>query len=256
MTDLHGQVAIVTGAGTGIGTAIAKKLASAGATVALAGRRQSPLDDVATTLANSRVFTVDVTEETKVTAMVGRVASDLGPPTILVNNAGAAQSMPFERTSLSLWNEMLAVNLTGAFLCARAVLPAMKAAKAGRIVNIASTAGLRGYDYVAAYCAAKHGLVGMTRALASEVAAHGITVNAVCPGFTETPLLEGSLDNIAEKTGMDRSEAARTLARSNPQGRFVTPDEVADAVLWLVQPESNAINGQSIAVAGGEVMVG
>lgn len=256
MTGIEGQVAVVTGAGTGIGAAIAKALDTAGAAVALVGRRQAPLEDVAAGLSRAQVFAADVTSESQVTGMTARVASALGAPTILVNNAGAAQSAPFERTSLSLWNDMLGVNLTGAFLCARAVLPPMKNAGSGRIVNIASTAGLKGYDYVAAYCAAKHGLVGMTRALAGEVARHGITVNAVCPGFTETPMLKASLENISGKTGMTSEEALLALSRTNPQGRFVTPEEVADAVLWLVQPGSASINGQAIAVAGGEVMVG
>ena len=256
MATLDGHVAVVTGAGTGIGAAIAKTLDAAGASVALVGRRQEPLETVAAALSRARVFTADITAESQVTGMTARVTQELGAPTILVNNAGAAQSAPFERTSLTLWNDMLGVNLTGAFLCARAVLPAMKNAGSGRIVNIASTAGLKGYDYVAAYCAAKHGLVGMTRALAGEVARHGITVNAVCPGFTETPMLEASLENITGKTGMTNEEASLALSRSNPQGRFVTPEEVADAVLWLAQPDSTAINGQSIAVAGGEVMVG
>ena len=256
MAGLEGQIALVTGAGTGIGAAIATALDAAGATVALAGRRKEPLEDAAATLSHGHVFTADITDELQVTGMVAKVTQELGAPIILVNNAGAAQSAPFERTDLALWNAMLGVNLTGAFLCARSVLPPMKRAKAGRIVNIASTAGLKGYDYVAAYCAAKHGLVGMTRALAGEVARHGITVNAVCPGFTETPMLDESLGTIADKTGMSRDDAAKALSGTNPQGRFVTPREVADAVLWLVEPGSAAINGQAIAVAGGEVMVG
>jgi len=256
MSELVGQIALVTGAGTGIGAAIARRLDAAGASVALVGRRKEPLEDVAAGLSRAATFTADITGESQVTGMVARVTQELGAPTILVNNAGAAQSAPFERTSLTLWNEMLGVNLTGAFLCARAVLPAMKNAGAGRIVNIASTAGLKGYDYVAAYCAAKHGLVGMTRALAGEVARHGVTVNAVCPGFTETPMLDASLENITGKTGMSVEEASLALSKTNPQGRFVTPEEVADAVLWLVRPSSGALNGQSVAVAGGEVMVG
>ena len=256
MTGLAGQIAVVTGAGTGIGAAVARALDAAGAAVALLGRREAPLRDVAAGLTNSRVYSTDITDEAAVGEVFPRIAADLGAPTILVNNAGAAESAPFERTTLAQWNAMLAVNLTGAFLCTRAVLPAMKKAKAGRIVTIASTAGLKGYDYVAAYCAAKHGAVGMTRALAGEVARHGITANAVCPGFTETPLLEASLDNISSKTGMERDAAAKTLSAGNPQGRFVTPQEVADAVLWLTAPASGAINGQAIAVAGGEVMVG
>lgn len=256
MTSLSGQIAIITGAGTGIGAAITDRLAADGATLALVGRREGPLGDLAAGLKNAHPFTADVTDELSVTAMVAAVTQEVGAPSILVNNAGAAESAPFERTSLALWNSMLAVNLTGAFLCARAVLPAMKKAGTGRIVTVASTAGLKGYDYVAAYCAAKHGAIGMTRALAGEVARKGITVNAVCPGFTETPMLQESIANIVEKTGMDEEAARKTLTATNPQGRLIDPAEVADAVAWLCRKESASINGQAIAVAGGEVMTG
>lgn len=256
MTSLSGQIAIVTGAGTGIGAAIAERLSAEGATLALVGRREAPLQELASRLDNAHAFTADVTDELSVSTMVAAVTQELGAPSILVNNAGAAESAPFERTSLELWNSMLAVNLTGAFLCARSVLPAMKKAGAGRIVTVASTAGLKGYDYVSAYCAAKHGVVGMTRALAGEVARKGVTVNAVCPGFTETPMLEESIANIVEKTGMDEEAARKTLTATNPQGRLVDPAEVADAVVWLCRGESASITGQAIPVAGGEVMAG
>jgi len=256
MSSLTGQIAIVTGAGTGIGAAIAERLSADGATLALVGRRDAPLKELAARLQNAHTFTADVTDELSVTAMVAAVTQELGAAGILVNNAGAAESAPFERTSLALWNQMLAVNLTGAFLCARAVLPAMKKAGSGRIVTVASTAGLKGYDYVAAYCAAKHGVIGMTRALAGEVARKGVTVNAVCPGFTETPMLEESIANIVAKTGMDADAARKTLTATNPQGRLVSPAEVADAVAWLCRAESGSMTGQAIAVAGGEVMTG
>lgn len=256
MSTLTGQIAIVTGAGTGIGAAIVERLSADGATLALVGRREAPLKELAARMENARSFTADVTDELSVTAMVAKVTQELGAPSILVNNAGAAESAPFDRTSLELWNSMLAVNLTGAFLCARSVLPAMKKAGTGRIVTVASTAGLKGYDYVAAYCAAKHGAIGMTRALAGEVARKGITVNAVCPGFTETPMLEESIANIVEKTGMDEDAARKTLTATNPQGRLVDPAEVADAVAWLCRAESASMTGQAIAVAGGEVMTG
>jgi len=256
MSSLSGQIAIVTGAGTGIGAAIAERLSADGATLALVGRRDAPLKELAARLQNAHAFTADVTDELSVTAMVAAVTQELGAAGILVNNAGAAESAPFERTSLALWNQMLAVNLTGAFLCARAVLPAMKKAGSGRIVTVASTAGLKGYDYVAAYCAAKHGVIGMTRALAGEVARKGVTVNAVCPGFTETPMLEESIANIVAKTGMDADAARKTLTATNPQGRLVSPAEVADAVAWLCRAESGSMTGQAIAVAGGEVMTG
>jgi len=177
----------------------------------------------------------------------------LGPITILVNNAGQAESAPFAKTSHELWQRMLAVNLTGVFLCARQALPDMLAAGSGRIVNIASTAGQVGYPYVAAYTAAKHGVVGLTRSLAIEVARRGITVNAVCPGYTETDILHESIANVIEKTGRSAHEAREEFAKGNPQQRIIRPQEVADAVRWLCGDGASAITGQSISVSGGEV---
>jgi NAD(P)-dependent dehydrogenase (short-subunit alcohol dehydrogenase family) len=177
--------------------------------------------------------------------------------TILVNNAGEARSAPFEKTDPGLWSRVLAVNLNGAYLVSRAALPDLKAHGAGaRLINIASTAGLIGYAYVAAYCAAKHGLIGLTRALALEFAKTGITVNAVCPGFTDTPIIERSIETIVAKTGRSREAALTEFTKSNPQGRLVKPQEVADTVLWLASPGAASINGQAIAVAGGEVLAG
>jgi NAD(P)-dependent dehydrogenase (short-subunit alcohol dehydrogenase family) len=173
---------------------------------------------------------------------------------ILVNNAGQAASSPFMRTDAAMWQRMLDVNLSGAYRCIQAALPGMLDAGWGRIVNVASTAGLTGYRYVAAYCAAKHGLVGLTRALALELAAKGITVNAVCPGYTETDIVQEAVANIARKTGRSEDQARAELAAGNPQGRLVRPEEVAHAVAMLCMPEAAALNGQSIAVAGGEVM--
>ena len=173
---------------------------------------------------------------------------------ILVNNAGQAESAPFSRTDIALWNRMLAVNLTGTYLCAREALPAMLKQDYGRLVSVASTAGLIGYAYVSAYCAAKHGVVGLMRALALEAAKTAVTVNAVCPGYTETDMVRNSVANIIAKTGKSEAEARSALTSHNPQGRLVQPDEVANAVIWLCLPGSEAITGQAISIAGGEVM--
>ena len=256
---LVGQHVVVTGGGRGIGAAIAGELARLGANLTLVGRNEATLlERRAALLAEHErsIATViaDITDEASVEQAFSAAIAALGPATILVNNAGAASSAPFRRTTLDAWQAMLAVNLTGAFLCARAVLPAMSEAGYGRIVNIASTAGLKGYAYVAPYVAAKHGLIGLTRALAAELATSGITVNAVCPGFTDTDLLASSIDTIVEKTGRTPEDARASLASSNPQGRLIEPQEVAQAVGFLCLPSSASITGQALVVAGGEVM--
>ncbi len=257
--SLDNRHVLVTGAGTGIGAAIATACAGAGARVSLVGRRRDPLVAVQTSIGEARAHVVadfDVTDEDKVYAGVSAARRAFGPIDVLVNNAGEGPSAPFAKTDLATWNKVLAVNLTGTFLVTKEVVSDMIAKRAGRVINIASTAGLVGYAYVSAYVAAKHGVIGLTRSLALEFARAGITVNAVCPGYTETPMFEQAVANIVTKTKRSHEEARAALAASNPQGRLVTPDEVAETVLWLASAGASSITGQAIAVAGGEVMVG
>ncbi|MDR2851892.1 MAG: SDR family oxidoreductase [Burkholderiaceae bacterium] len=254
--SLAGRHALVTGANGGIGEAICQALARHGASVTLLGRRPVELENVRARLAGSGhgVAVADVADHAAVARAIAEAVRARGAVGVLVCNAGAASSAPLVRTEPAAWQSMLDVNLTGTYHCISAVLPGMIEAGWGRIVNVASTAGLRGYAYVAAYCAAKHGVIGLTRALALEVAQTGVTVNAVCPGYTETPLLKGAIDNIVAKTGRSSIQAKTVLAAHNPQGRLVMPQEVAHAVEWLCLPGSEAVHGQSIAIAGGEVM--
>jgi NAD(P)-dependent dehydrogenase (short-subunit alcohol dehydrogenase family) len=252
MSALSGRHALVTGGGTGIGAAIATTLAQAGAAVTICGRRLEPLQAIAASTSNIGAVTADVTDEGSL-AMLYEQAQDAGKPfDIIVANAGMAESAPAHKTSLELWNRTLDVNLTGAFLTVKPALAAMRERGWGRIVFIASTAGLKGYAYVAPYVAAKHGVIGLMRALALETAPAGITVNAICPGFTETELLSDSIARIADATGRSGADVRATLAASNPQERFIEPQEVADAVLWLCGAASAAITGQAISVSGGE----
>ncbi|MCC2663078.1 MAG: 3-hydroxyacyl-CoA dehydrogenase [Geminicoccaceae bacterium] len=254
MAALEGRHAVVTGGGRGIGAAVATVLAAAGARVTLLGRNHAQLQDTAATLATARAVRCDVTDEAAVGAAFAEARQAFGPVALLVNNAGAAESAPLLRTSLELFRRLLDVNLIGTFLCSRAALPDMLEAGFGRIVNVASVAGLKGAAYVSAYCAAKHGVVGLTRALALETATKGITVNAVCPSYTDTEMARGAIANIALKTGRSAQEAAAELVRKNPQARLIRPQEVAASVLWLCAPGTEAITGQAIAIAGGEVM--
>ncbi len=254
--DLTGMHALVTGGGRGIGLAVATALGAAGARVTLIGRDSARLDKAALGLRERRieVQTVpgDVSDAQSVARAFDVARQGFGAPDILVNNAGQAESAPFHRTDPALWQRMIATNLTGTYLCCHAALPAMIEAGRGRIVNIASTAGLKGYGYVTAYCAAKHGVVGLTRALAQETAKAGVTVNAVCPGYTDTDMVADSVARIVAKTGRDATGARADLARANPQGRLITPEEVAATVLFLCGEGAASINGQAIAVSGGE----
>ena len=252
---LSDQHALVTGAGQGIGEAIARQLLAQGARVTVLGRRAEPLQKlVADHPQQCQMVLADVADEAQVKAAFSQAVQAQGAINILVNNAGQASSAPFMKMDAAHWQQMLNVNLTGTMLCIQQVLPAMAVAGYGRIVNVASTAGLVGYAYVAAYVAAKHGVVGLTRALALEFSQKGITVNAVCPGYTETEIVQQSIERVVAKTGRTAEEAMAEFVKGNPQKRLVQPQEVADAVLWLCGKGASSVTGQSIAVAGGEVM--
>jgi NAD(P)-dependent dehydrogenase (short-subunit alcohol dehydrogenase family) len=252
MSELAGKHALVTGGGSGIGAAIALALAQAGASVTICGRRTELLKASAARHPHIFAQEADVTDEASIAGLYQAAQAARGPFDIIVANAGGAHSAPADKVTLEQWRQTIAVNLTGAFISTKPALAGMRERGFGRIIFIASTAGLKGAAYVAPYVAAKHGVIGLARALALETAKDGITVNAVCPGYTETPMLDRAVDRIVAMTKRGEAEARAALAARNPQGRFITPQEVAGAVLWLCADGSAGITGQAIAVSGGE----
>ena len=248
--------ALITGAGTGIGASIAATLATAGFSITLLGRRKDVLESAAakldTATENSQCIVCDVSSESHVKQAFTQARSGLGDIQILVNCAGIAPTSPFHKLTGKQWNEVLNVNLNGVFYCTAEVIEQMRQSRYGRIINIASTASLRGYAYVSAYTAAKHGVLGLTRALALETAPLGITVNAVCPGYTDTEIIAQAVTNIMKVTGQSRQQAMANFTSTNPQGRLIDPEEVAATVLWLCSDSARSVNGQAISVCGGE----
>lgn len=257
MTRLDGRTAVVTGGGRGIGRTVAHALAGAGASVVVAARTEGEIRSVADELREdgheAHAVPCDVTEPDQVEALAGAAAERLGRVDVLVNNAGVSGSEPFVRLELEEWNRMLRVNATGSFLCTKAFLPGMLEAGWGRVVMMASTAGLSGGRYIAAYSASKHAVLGLTRSLAEEVGGRGVTVNAVCPGYVDTGMTDRSVARIAEKTGLAEEEARDAIASRSPQERLVQPEEAAHAVLFLCAEEARGVNGESVVVDGGEL---
>jgi NAD(P)-dependent dehydrogenase (short-subunit alcohol dehydrogenase family) len=249
---IAGRHALVTGGGSGVGRAVARALADAGVAVTICGRRVEALTETGNGSGNIHGIVADVTDEASVDHLYKEAEAARGPFDIVVANAGIASSAPAAKTSVDDWKRMLDVNLTGAFLTVRPALAGMAERNQGRIVFVASVAGLKGYGYVAPYVASKHGVIGLMRALAVEFVKTGVTVNAVCPSFVETDMLQESVARIVAKTGRSEKEARASLMAANPQGRFIQPEEVASAVLWLCGDAAVSITGQAISISGGE----
>ena len=253
---LAGRGAVVTGGGRGIGRAVARALAEGGAAVVVTARSATEIEAVASSLRDdghtAHAIACDVADPESIDAMAAEAKERLGTVDVLVNNAGIALSNPVKRLPLEEWNRILAVNATGTFLCTRSFLDGMLERGWGRVVNVASVAGLRGGRYIAAYTASKHAQVGFTRALAVEVADGGITVNAICPGYVDTPMTEYSVSRIVEKTGLSADEALRHILALSPQKRLIRPEEIAHAALMLCHDDAESINGQTIVLDGGQ----
>jgi 3-hydroxybutyrate dehydrogenase len=258
MTSLLSRRALVTGAGRGIGRSVARALAAAGADVALSARSRDELEELAEELRGmgrrSLALPCDVTDSEQVARMAEALGAEWGGVDILVNNAGAAASHKFVGHPDELWHRLLAVNLTSVYYVTKALVPSMIAQRWGRVITVASVAAKVGARYIAAYTAAKHGALGLTRALAAELVGYDITVNAICPGYVDTPMTDGSVANIVQRTGMSAEQARETLAKTSPQNRLIEPDEVAALAVYLAQDSARGITGQAINVDGGSVM--
>lgn len=249
LTDKH---VVISGGGSGVGAEIARRCSAAGARVTILGRNLTTLQAIADET-GAVPLACDVTDQQAVAETLAKATELYGDIAIAVANAGAADSMPFSKMTADHFDQSIAVNLNGVFHLWQAALPSMKKARWGRLIAIASTAGLKGYPYVSAYCAAKHGVIGLTRSLAIELGTCGVTANAICPGFIETPLLQRSIQKITDQTGMSAEQAAKSLLAANPQQRYITTSEVAASVLYLCSDEAAAMNGHTLTLSGGEI---